>query len=210
MGDFNYKSDQRRDNGLFPGTTREWVDLLTTNFIDCFEDEKHITWKSGTSSSIIDYVFCNTFARPFVHDTSQLFINSAWTDHSFLSFSFSYQSDCSKGPGAWKANPFLARNKQFRSALSLHLTQLQEEFTTIQSFSTSQHLWDWVKGEVKRFVKKFQIEDLNWRKLQLLELQKSVTIFCARIRNEDYCTPSYLGQNNRLVHYRNQLHRSRL
>lgn len=172
MGDFNYKSEQRREDGTFLGTSPEWISLLDDRFLDCFLDQKQITWKSGNSSSIIDYVYCSAGARPFVQNTSQQFINNNWTDHAMLGFSFSFQSDCLKGPGSWKCNPFLAKKKHFRSALASHLTQLTDDFELIKSFSTSQQLWDWIKEEVKRFVKSFQIEDLNWRKKQLLQLQK--------------------------------------
>jgi hypothetical protein len=183
MGDFNYKSERRREDGTFLGTPPDWISLLDDQFTDCFLDQKQITWKSGTYSLIIDYVFCSSGARPFVRDTTQQFINTDWTDHAMLSFSFTFQSDCIKDPGAWKGNPFLARKKQFRSALSSHLTQITDDFELIRSFSSSQQLWDWVKEEVKKFVKSFQIEDLNRRRKQLLKLQQKRNKFLRQNKN---------------------------
>jgi hypothetical protein len=102
--------------------------------------DKQIPWKSGSSSSISDYVFCNSAARPFITGSLQHYISMDWKDHTMLSFS--YESDCVKGSGSWKANIFLAQQKKFRSELAAHLSQLSEDFELIKSFSSLEQLWD--------------------------------------------------------------------
>ncbi|CEP09911.1 hypothetical protein, partial, partial [Parasitella parasitica] len=128
--------------------------------------------KSTVSSSIIDFIFCSSKDYHRIHDAEQRFLSTSWTDHAMLGISFQFQNIERRGPGAWKANPFLARRKDYRSALAGHLQSIQATYTEIQSFSTAQHTWDWVKSEVKLFTKSFQLEDNNWRRQQIRRLQK--------------------------------------
>ncbi|KAL7320148.1 hypothetical protein PS15m_000066 [Mucor circinelloides] len=129
-----------------------------------------MTWHSGRASAILDYVFCNKSAHHQITSISQHYLSPEWTDHEFLGFSFKFHDSNGRGPGSWKANPYLARNRQFRQALAEFLIANEEQFTLIKSFFTPQQQWDWGKAEDKIIVKPFQLEDLNWRKQQLHHL----------------------------------------
>lgn len=171
MGDFNYQYKDRRLDGSLHCAPLTWTQLLDDLYIDIFGEDKQITWHNGSNSGILDYIFCNSLAHHQVTTVAQHFMSPAWTDHDLLGFTFKYQDSNGRGAGAWKANPFLARNTAFRQALAKHLDDNMEQFSMIKSFSTPQQQWDWIKGDVKLFVKTFQIEDMNWRKKQLHRLQ---------------------------------------
>lgn len=171
MGDFNYQYTDRKPDGSLLCAPLRWTQLLDDFYVDIFAEEKQITWKSGNRSGILDYIFCNTLSHHNVTSLDQHFISNIWTDHALLGLTFQYQASTGRGPGSWKANPFLAKNKQFRIALAKHLEEIMEQFNLVKTFSSPQQQWDWVKAEVKLFVKSFQIEDFNWRRKQLLRLQ---------------------------------------
>ncbi|KAK4518737.1 uncharacterized protein ATC70_008959 [Mucor velutinosus] len=170
MGDFNYQYKDRRVDGTLTSAPVEWTDLLDDYFIDVFGEDKHNTWHSGSNSGILDYIFCSSNAHHLVTSTNQQYLSPAWTDHELLGFSFRYQDANGRGPGNWKANPFLACNKTFRKALAEFLIDSEARLAEIKRFSTPQQQWDWIKAEVKMFIKQYQMEDLNWRKQQLHRL----------------------------------------
>ncbi|KAG1123853.1 hypothetical protein G6F42_010167 [Rhizopus arrhizus] len=173
MGDFNYSYEKHcRPDGTLTSAPPAWLSLLDNFYVDCFRDQKQITWKSKDSSSILDFIFCSSSGHYKVHNLKQQFLSTKWTDHALLGISFQYTDQHGRGPGAWKANPFLARRPEYRSALAAHLHSNLDEFNSIQSFSTPQQSWDWVKAEVKLFTKAFQLQDNNWRKQQIKHLQK--------------------------------------
>ncbi|KAK4522012.1 uncharacterized protein ATC70_004551 [Mucor velutinosus] len=120
-----------------------------------FGDDKQMTWHSGRSLAILNYVFCSTNAHHQITSFNQQYLSQEWTDHELLGFSFQYQDINGRGPGSWKANPFLVRNQQFRKALAEFLHENEEQFTVIKTFITPQQQWDWVKAEVKLFIRKF-------------------------------------------------------
>ena len=170
MGDFNYQYKNRRADGTLLCAPVEWTNLLDDYFIDIFGDEKQNTWHSGRNSGVLDYVFCSSNSHHYVTSISQHYLSPEWTDHELLGFSFQYQDSTGRGPGIWKANPFLARSKDFRKALAEFLIANEVHFAAIKAFSSPQQQWDWIKAEVKLFIKSFQKEDLNWRKRQLQRL----------------------------------------
>jgi endonuclease/exonuclease/phosphatase family metal-dependent hydrolase len=179
MGDFNYSyENHRRPDGTLTSAPPEWLSLLDNFYVDCFQDQKQITWKTSTSSSILDFIFCSTPNHYQVSNAKQRFLSSKWTDHALLSISFQYTDQNSRGPGAWKANPFLAARRDYRSALAAHLRSHLDTFNDVQSFSTPQQSWDWVKAEVKVFTKSYQLKDNNWRKQQIKHLQKKRNLMC--------------------------------
>ncbi|KAK4515206.1 uncharacterized protein ATC70_002816 [Mucor velutinosus] len=116
MGDFNYQYKDRRLDETLACAPKECTDLLDDYYIDIFGDDKQMTWHSGRSLAILDYVFCSTNAHHQITSFNQQYLSQEWTDHELLGFSFQYQDINGRGPGSWKANPFLARNQQFRKA----------------------------------------------------------------------------------------------
>lgn len=120
LGDFNYKYEARRSNGTIEGTTVEWISVLEENFIDCFWDDKCATFHGRNNSHyILDYIFCNSSSYDKVTDCTQEYLNKTWTDHKLLVITIQLQKDDSRGPGAYKCNPFLANNHKFRRELVL-------------------------------------------------------------------------------------------
>ncbi|CEP16722.1 hypothetical protein [Parasitella parasitica] len=170
MEDFNYQYKDRRLDGSLFGAPTEWTDLLDDYYIDVFGEDKQDTWHSGRSSGILDYIFCSSNAHHLITSSDQHYMSPKWTDQELLGCSFQYTDTSRLGPGSWKANPFLARNKDFWRALAHHLESNMEQFNAIKTFSSPQQQWDWIKGDVKIFIKGFQREDLNWRKNQLHKL----------------------------------------
>lgn len=189
MGDFNYQSENLRADGTYTGTTLDWTTLLTDHYTDCFAENKAITWKSGTSATIIDYIYCSKPIRKSVNNITQQFISDTWTDHALLAINFTYERNSSKGPGAWKGNPFLASNKRFRSTLVQHLNESSKDLQVIASFATKQQQWDWIKLEVKAFTKGFQLAEINWRREQLVSLQRKRNGFLRQHKNRGLHLP---------------------
>ncbi|KAK4510370.1 Vacuolar protein sorting-associated protein 70 [Mucor velutinosus] len=170
MGDFNYQYKDRRTDGSLISAPVKWTDLLDDYYIDVFGDDKHDTWHSGRNAGILDYIFCSSNAHHLVASTSQQYLSPEWTDHELLGFSYQFQDSNGRGPGVWKANPYLARNKDFRKALAEFLIDSEEQRAGIKRFTSPQQQWVWIKAEAKLFIKQYQVEDLNWRKKQLHQL----------------------------------------
>ncbi|GAN01198.1 hypothetical protein MAM1_0005c00630 [Mucor ambiguus] len=82
-----------------------------------------------------------------------------------LTISIQLQKDNRQGPGAYKCNPFLAKNKEFCSALVVFLQELEPKIEQRPATHSVQNLWDWIKEEYKEYIKQYQLEDLNWREV---------------------------------------------
>lgn len=74
----------------------------------------------------------------------------------------------------WKANLILAnKSKTCRSSLAQHLIQQQPTlFDPIELTPTPQHIWDWVKDNVKQYKRSYQLAENNSRAKELKWLQK--------------------------------------
>ncbi|RCI04406.1 hypothetical protein CU098_012712 [Rhizopus stolonifer] len=118
LEDFNYRCDVRTMDDIVRGPPPTWSSLLDLQYHDCFKDEKQTTFKRGDLRSIIDYIFCCNRLRFSINQTEQLYLSPEWTDHAMLSVTFNLTVESTKGPGAWKADPFLARRKKFRQQLA--------------------------------------------------------------------------------------------
>lgn len=184
LGDFNYSYEKhRREDGSLTSAPPDWLNLLTAHYIDCFQDQKQPTWQNESSQSIIDFIFCDKDSAYRIEDPDQLHLSRLWTDHSLLCIYFRYDDPHRRGPGAWKANPLLARRKDFRSAMAKQLDLKVLDLPNILSFSTPQQTWDWVKQEVKIFTKAFQIADNNWRDKPLKKLQRKRNMMLRQSKN---------------------------
>ncbi|KAI9482817.1 MAG: hypothetical protein EXX96DRAFT_630868 [Benjaminiella poitrasii] len=103
--------NSRSSSGSLQGIPNEWLQLLDTFYTDCFQDSKQVTWHRGDLSSTIDFVFCSRPSSPFITETDQQFINTHWTDRDLLPIRYQFADVFGKGPGVFKANPFLAKNR---------------------------------------------------------------------------------------------------
>ncbi|CAO0789273.1 unnamed protein product [Mucor circinelloides] len=173
LGDFNYKYEFRRANGTVEATTVEWTTLLEEHFIDCFWENKSATFHGPNRVNyILDYIFCNNASYATVIECNQEYLNKNWTDHEMLIITIQLQKDARQGPGAYKCNPFLAKNNQFRRDLVTFLQGLQPQVEIRQTAGQSpQEIWDWIKEEFKEYVRKYQLAELNWRRQALRKLQ---------------------------------------
>ncbi|KAI8380078.1 Endonuclease/exonuclease/phosphatase, partial [Blakeslea trispora] len=167
MGDFNY--DQRQPGSI----NSDWLSLLRDNFDNCFMGEPLPTFTSTRGTHhLLDYSFCSIAHSSRIRSPTQEFVNYAWTDHNLLSVSFR-TSTASRGPGAWKANPMLAKIPTFRSSLIDHLLQVIEkhQYLSPACILSEQATWDALKVEVKGFAKAFQLDRNSWRTKSLKKLQ---------------------------------------
>lgn len=170
MGNFNYSYEKRSDNGKVPGIPLEWTDLLDSYYSNCFKDNTHYTFRRGFDASTIDYIFCSNAFADLVSKSSQIFVSNKWTDHALLTVTFQFTSNTQRGPGAWKANPFLARLPEFRSALIQHLEAQQSTVTQYLKSKTPQQVWDWLKSDIQTFIRLFQLQRNKKRRRQLVKL----------------------------------------
>ncbi|CEP06938.1 hypothetical protein, partial, partial [Parasitella parasitica] len=184
LGDFNYSYEHHlRQDGSLTSAPTEWINLLTEHYVDCFQDLKQPTWQKNSSQSILDFIFCDKNSAYRVEDPDHLHISRQWTDHALLGISFRFEDLIGRGPGAWKANPLLAKRKDVRSALANHIEVIAMEIPNLLSLSTTQQTWDWVKQEVKSFIKAFQLTDNNWRDKQLKKLQGKRNMMIRQSKN---------------------------
>lgn len=169
MGDLNYKFEDMNHQGSIPGIPPEWIELLHNHF----QDDKLPTWFGPGTSSVIDYIYCHNNVHHNLLRSTQSFVTREWTDHAMLQIEFSYRMRNDKGPGAWKANPLLAANPTFRSALAAFLeSHLPETLNTMSTFCSPQEQWNWIKADIKEFIRTFQIAIVNGRREELRGLQK--------------------------------------
>ncbi|KAI8061463.1 uncharacterized protein B0P05DRAFT_458727, partial [Gilbertella persicaria] len=80
--------------------------------------------QGSNASSIIDYVYCCNRLQTNIESVEQTFISRSWTDHSLLVVNFNLNKESTRGPGAWKSNPNLAKKKEFRQQLAAFLDTL--------------------------------------------------------------------------------------
>ncbi|OAC97936.1 hypothetical protein MUCCIDRAFT_168082 [Mucor lusitanicus CBS 277.49] len=172
LGDFNYKYESRRSNGTGEATTVEWTSLLEEHFIDCFWEDKSATFHGRNNLAyVLDYIFCNNSSYEKVTECTQEYMNRTWTDHELLVITIQLQKDATRGPGAYKCNPYLAKNPKFRRELVLFLQALQPQIELNATVQSPQEVWDWVKEQFKEYVRKYQLEEVNWRRKALRKLQ---------------------------------------
>ncbi|KAG0751945.1 hypothetical protein G6F57_016970 [Rhizopus arrhizus] len=188
-GDFNYSpsfSSQYTNSTPqipFRAAQRDWHDFLLTNFNEFTHpslDNPLPTFRRGTTSSTIDYIFGSLSLFPCVQKSNTEFINSKWTDHALLSIQFKFGSG-RHGKGLWRANPYLATNSYFVKTLYRSLDWFCSSRVTppfdIDSdlrpspVETPRSLWEAVKVEVKRVARSFGRKQASWQQLHLSRLQ---------------------------------------
>ncbi|KAG1055818.1 hypothetical protein G6F43_002256 [Rhizopus delemar] len=75
------------------------------------------------------------------------------------------------GPGLWRANPIYTSNKEYRQRLDSMLTRWYDQ-EIANSVLPPQGIWDLIKLKVKQFTKSFGRHYVDWRKQQILALQR--------------------------------------
>ncbi|KAI7887774.1 uncharacterized protein EV154DRAFT_567155 [Mucor mucedo] len=98
-----------------------------------------------------------------------------------------------KDPEHGKPTHSWRKKTRFCTGLQEHLQYLITELETLKSFRSLQQIWDWIKGEVKLFVKSFQQEDLNWRKQQLKRLQSKRNRILRQQKNRNLTFPELIN-----------------
>ncbi|EIE78417.1 hypothetical protein RO3G_03121 [Rhizopus delemar RA 99-880] len=104
-------------------------------------------------------------------DAEVEFLNPQWTDHALLGLTFQTDLSTTTGPGLWRANPIYVANKDFMRQFDRMLKNLYEHEIHFSSLSP-QELWDIIKARIKKFVKGYGRQRVDWRKQQLIALQR--------------------------------------
>ncbi|KAF1804611.1 hypothetical protein FB192DRAFT_1256008, partial [Mucor lusitanicus] len=171
LGDFNYNI-----SSTLPSRYDPWLQLLQGYFIDCFRDNPLPTFLSTRGArQRLDYIYCSDYYHPQVHHTHLESVPYAWTDHSLLSITVHLQSN-DRGPGNWKANPFLAKVPAFQRGLQEHIQDLFDvhqptlDLTPNATPYRAQLLWDELKEEVALFTKHFQLDRTSWLRKAIKQL----------------------------------------
>ncbi|KAI9325706.1 hypothetical protein BD770DRAFT_309738, partial [Pilaira anomala] len=178
-GDFNYNSSRIRPPSTSPQSPinhqRNWHSFINNYFTECTHpslDHPQPTFRRGTSSSTIDYIYsCHSLSASLT--TSKIdYLNSQWTDHALLSSTFKFGSD-RHGPGLWKGNPNLTKNPFFIIAFNdsiakFHTTHLP----AYDPLMLKDHLERHLKLEIKRLMKSFSRHIASWRHKQLNKLHR--------------------------------------
>ncbi|KAG1050388.1 hypothetical protein G6F43_007333 [Rhizopus delemar] len=98
--------------------------------------------RGATTHSTIDYIYLSLDMSINYVDADVEFLNFEWTDHTLL-----------------------------QKNLASMLTRLYDEEVTYLDLSP-QDLWDMVKGKVKQFTRRFGRQHVDWRKQQIVALQR--------------------------------------
>ncbi|EIE76272.1 hypothetical protein RO3G_00976 [Rhizopus delemar RA 99-880] len=104
-------------------------------------------------------------------DADVEFLNPHWPDNILLQVTCKVGFVDNTGPGLWHANPIYTSNKGYRQRLDFMLMRLYYQ-EIANSILPPQDLWDLVKLKVKQFTKSFGKHYGDWRKQQILALQR--------------------------------------
>ncbi|CEP19709.1 hypothetical protein [Parasitella parasitica] len=163
LGDFNYDIIQDQ----LPSRMDPWIHLLQSHFIDCFQNDPLPTFLSTQGRRRrLDYIYCSDFHHPQIRQIDQGTVPYKWTDHSLLSIHFCIQGG-SRGPGNWKANPFLAKVPAFRRGIHAHIQHLFDShqplhLTDNSTDGAAQAFWDELKEDIAQYSKSFQLDRKSW------------------------------------------------
>lgn len=169
-GDFNYSYLRPR---LTANASAEWLSFLDEHMYNCMNTNDLTTIptfeRSSFTPSTIDYIFLskNTLAHNLM-DTSIDKMNSDWTDHCMLTIHLDFKQ-IPIGPGLWKANPLLLKNDTINTKLN---TKLDDLANKLPQDSSVQDNWDWIKLELKKWIKHQGRRMASLRSTQLKDLQR--------------------------------------
>ncbi|KAG0973755.1 hypothetical protein G6F29_012651 [Rhizopus arrhizus] len=173
-GDFNYSLPQSSSSQGSRAPER-WLQFLQCHFQNVMAELRSLdtaTFRRGaTTRSTIDYIYLSLDMAINYVDADVDFVNSAWTDHALMSVTLKADLLTDTGPGIWRANPMFTRSKEYRQKLARMLTKLYDQQIATSS-EPPQELWDMVKTKVKHFTRKFGRQHVDWRKQQLMALQR--------------------------------------
>ncbi|ORX44942.1 hypothetical protein DM01DRAFT_245120, partial [Hesseltinella vesiculosa] len=114
--------------------SRSWFNRLTTSFYNtlaCREVQDLPTFRRGSSSSVIDFIFCSPDLAPLTSRASVAYVSASWTDHALLSIHLTTKPR--RTSPYWRARPQLAALPAFQS----HLYKALDFWTASQSASTT-------------------------------------------------------------------------
>ncbi|KAG1229190.1 hypothetical protein G6F35_002156 [Rhizopus arrhizus] len=173
-GDFNY-SLQSSSTAHRSNPPTQWLHFLQCHFQNVMTDLRSLetaTFRRGaTTHSTIDYIYLSLDMSINYVDADVEFLNSEWTDHALLQVTLKAVLLFETGPGLWRANPVYTKIKEYRQKLASMLTQLYDQEIASSELSP-QDLWDMVKTRVKQFTRRFGRQHVDWRKQQIVALQR--------------------------------------
>jgi hypothetical protein len=203
LGDFNYQAASYTSTTtpsplpiLTQPSQKQWHEYINTHFHECTHSREagHLlpTFRRGQVQSTIDYIYASPVLYQQLHSSSIDFIASDWTDHALLSAQFQFRSHI-QGPGLWRANPQLAKNKYFQTALTKALDEFH--LNLVDSQNTPQETWDLLKPLVRTIAQKHGRRSSEWRQRVLNDYNENATNSCVLINKQVFETFAFLSSN---------------
>ncbi|KAG1558904.1 hypothetical protein G6F49_004084 [Rhizopus delemar] len=173
-GDFNYSLPSSSSTNRASPPTR-WLHFLQCHVQNVMVDLRSLdtpTFRRGLcTQSTIDFIYVSIDMSVSYVDANVEFLNASWTDHALLQVTLKTDFLFDTGPGIWRANPLYVDLKEYRQQLAIMLNALYDKEIAYSS-STPQELWDLVKSRVQLFTQRFGRKRVDWRKQQIIALQK--------------------------------------
>ncbi|KAG1508517.1 hypothetical protein G6F47_008389 [Rhizopus delemar] len=171
-GDFNYSLPSPSSINRAPPPPR-WLHFPQYHFQNVMVDLRSLdtpTFRRGPyTQSTIDFIYVDMSVN-YV-DANVEFLNASGTDHTLLQVTLKADFLFDTGPGIWRANSLYVDIKEYRQQLATILNALYDKEIE-HSSSTPQELWDLVKSRVQLFTRRFRRKLVDWRKQQIVALQK--------------------------------------
>lgn len=111
--------------------------------------ERGYTFRRGQYSSRLDlFLVSQQLADNTDHAGIDLVPSS---DHAMVNLQLTFSCEPTRGPGFWKFQPELLTNPLFVAGM----TEFLEEWEPPQEITSPTSLWEWLKHEIKSFVRHF-------------------------------------------------------
>ncbi|ORX62726.1 hypothetical protein DM01DRAFT_1314301 [Hesseltinella vesiculosa] len=99
--------------------SRSWFTRLATSFYNTLACRPEVQvlpiFRRGSSSSVIDFIFCSPDLAPLISRASVEYVSASWTDHALLSIHLTTKPR--RTSPYWRARPQLAALPAFQSHL---------------------------------------------------------------------------------------------
>lgn len=145
--------------------------------------QRTYTFRRGTYSSRLDYFLTS----PQLADSSckANAVPLTCSDHSLVTIQFKCDSNLEQGPGFWRFNTDLLTDPSFITEMSEFLWG----WSPPQELSSPSLVWEWLKHEIRSFVRQFSRKNKNedvvqWDRVLPPELQPLIRFLQPRKRSE--------------------------
>ncbi|CAO3629834.1 unnamed protein product [Mucor hiemalis] len=174
-GDFNYSL--QRASTLTTNTSADWLTLLELYFYNTmtFNELTDIPTfqrsnRGSTTNSVIDYIYIGHGLQNYLRDTGIHKLNSSWSDHSLLHIDIKI-GNSPTGPGLWRANPIYVTHPELQQLIADKVQHLFQEFRHSSPLSSTDK-WDRIKVGVKKVIRNYGYQYVNWRQQTIKHLEQ--------------------------------------